>query len=89
MKIDAWQQNQGNSTLLIYTPWSIVVPNMKSPRNPKDKRRFVEATQWLRPVTRWAARFSLNSPTWIPVFIRNTPLKLTALVLRTYNWAMR
>lgn len=62
---------------------------MKPSRNPKDKRRFVEATQWLRPVTRWSARFSLNAPQWVPAPVRNLPLKLTGLVLRTYNWVMR
>ena len=54
-----------------------------------DKQRFVNSTRWLRPFTRWATRFSLNSPSWLPAFIRNTPLKLTALVLRGYHRALR
>jgi len=54
-----------------------------------DKSRFVEKTRWLRPFTRWAARFSLNSPQWLPAVIRNTPLKMSSLVLRGYLLAMR
>jgi hypothetical protein len=54
-----------------------------------DKQRFVEATQWLRPVTRWAARFSLNAPRWVPESVRNGPLKLTSSVLRLYHWKMK
>lgn len=53
-----------------------------------DKHRFAE-TQWLRPYTRWATRFSLNSPRWMPTALRNTPLKLSSLILRGYHRAMR
>jgi len=54
-----------------------------------DKRRFVEKTSWLRPFTRWAARFSLNSPQWLPTVIRNAPIKTSSFVLRCYHMAMR
>lgn len=54
-----------------------------------DKRRFVESTRWLRPFTRWATRFSLNAPQWLPAWVRNAPLKLTSLVLRAYHRALR
>ncbi|NDP63099.1 hypothetical protein [Polaromonas sp.] len=49
----------------------------------------MKSTQWLRPVTRWATRFSLNSPQWLPTAVRNMPLKLTSLVLRSYYFLLR
>ncbi|MDD5480393.1 hypothetical protein [Rhodoferax sp.] len=54
-----------------------------------DQRRFVQSTQWLRPVTRWATRFSLNAPRWLPAALRHAPLRLTSLVLRGYHRAQR
>ncbi len=54
-----------------------------------DKQRFVKATQWLRPYTRWATRFSLNSPQWLPAWVRHAPLKLSALILRGYHRFLR
>jgi hypothetical protein len=54
-----------------------------------DKQRFVNATQWLRPYTRWATRFSLNSPQWLPAWVRHAPLKLSALILRGYHRFLR
>ncbi len=59
------------------------------PLRMKNNRRFVELTAWLRPFTRWATRFSLNSPPWLPTVVRNAPLKLIALVLRCYHLALR
>jgi hypothetical protein len=53
------------------------------------KQRFMKATQWLRPVTRWSTRFSLNSPKWVPAALRHAPLRLTSLVLRGYHLALR
>ena len=53
------------------------------------KQKFMQATQWLRPVTRWSTRFSLNSPKWLPAFVRHAPLRVTSLVLRGYHLAMR
>lgn len=55
----------------------------------RPQQRFVNATQWLRPVTRWATRFSLNAPQWLPAAVRNTPLRLTSLVLKAYHLALR
>ena len=54
-----------------------------------SQQRFVQSTQWLRPVTRWATRFSLNSPQWLPAVVRHAPLKLTSLVLRGYHLVLR
>jgi hypothetical protein len=49
---------------------------MNKPNNP------VKPTQWLRPVIRWATRFSLAAPKWLPDFVRFAPLRSTAFVLR-------
>ncbi|HOE40961.1 MAG TPA: hypothetical protein PLB25_04940 [Rhodoferax sp.] len=54
-----------------------------------DQHRFVAKTSWLRPYTRWAARFALASPRWVPAALRNTPLKLSSLILRGYHRALR
>ncbi len=54
-----------------------------------DKQRFIKATQWLRPYTRLATRFSLNAPQWLPAGLRHAPLKLSALILRGYHRALR
>jgi hypothetical protein len=54
-----------------------------------DQKRFVASTQWLRPYTRWATRFSISSPRWVPAVLRNAPLKLSSLVLRGYHRALR
>jgi len=54
-----------------------------------DKQRFVQSTSWLRPVTRWATRVSLNSPQWIPAVLRRAPLRLVGLILRGYHLKMK
>jgi hypothetical protein len=53
-----------------------------------DKKRYVESTMWLRPFTRWATRFAMNSPQWLPERVRNAPLKLSARILRKYHQKM-
>ena len=58
-------------------------------KSPAQQQRFMKSIQWLRPVTRWATRFSMNSPQWLPAAVRNTPLKLTSLVLRGYYFVLR
>jgi hypothetical protein len=50
----------------------------------KDSRRAIPTPGWLRPAIRWSSRFSLNSPEWLPQAVRKMPLKLSALVLRSY-----
>lgn len=60
-----------------------------TPMPPEAKRRFVEKTSWLRPYTRWATRFALNTPRWLPAGLRNAPLKLSSLILRGYHRKMR
>lgn len=54
-----------------------------------QQQRFVRATQWLRPVTRWATRFALSAPQWLPAALRHAPLKFTSLLLRGYHRVLR
>lgn len=54
-----------------------------------DKQKMAGATQWLRPYTRWSARFAMNAPAWVPGFIRNLPIKTVNLILRGYHRALR
>lgn len=54
-----------------------------------DARRFQARTAWLRPYTRWAARFALAAPAWLPDALRHAPLKLSNLILRGYHRALR
>lgn len=50
----------------------------------KPPRRVIAAPVWLRPAIRWATRLSMNAPAWVPGWLKNAPLRLTALVLRAY-----
>jgi len=54
-----------------------------------NNHRFVKSTQWMRPVIRWSTRFSLNSPRWLPSFVRHAPLRLSSFILRCYHLALR
>ncbi len=49
--------------------------------NSAEQIEFLKATAWLRPLTRWAAAFSLKTEGFLPVAIRNLPLKLVKWVL--------
>ena len=40
---------------------------MNQPNSP------VKPAQWMRPVIRWATRFSLAAPKWLPDFVRFAP----------------
>jgi hypothetical protein len=54
-----------------------------------DKTRFAERTRWLRPYTRWATRFAMDAPQWVPDVIRHAPLRLSSWVLRVYHRMLR
>ncbi len=55
----------------------------------RDPRRFIERTRWLKPYTRWATRFAMGTPQWLPAGIRNAPLRLSSYVLRCCHHWMR
>jgi hypothetical protein len=58
-------------------------------RGMTDKQKIAGATQWLRPYTRWSARFAMAAPAWVPGFIRHAPLKSVNLLLRGYQRLLR
>jgi len=41
----------------------------------------LQATAWLRPLTRWAAAFSIGSEGILPAWFRNLPLKVVKRIL--------
>jgi hypothetical protein len=49
--------------------------------NKAEQEKFLQATAWLRPVTRWAAAFSFKTQGFLPAVVRNIPLKLVKLIL--------
>ena len=53
--------------------------------NLSQQKEFLQATAWLRPYTRWAAAFSFKTEGFLPVAIRNLPLKLVKLVLARHH----
>lgn len=54
-----------------------------------DQQKYLQKTQWLRPLTRWAAAFSINTEGWLPAVVRNAPLKLVQRILRNYHQGMQ
>jgi hypothetical protein len=73
----------------VNTPKPTLASAKPSLMNAAEKKQFAEATQWVRPLTRWATRFSMNCPGWVPAGVRNAPLKLSALILKRYVKAHR
>lgn len=53
--------------------------------NFSQQKEFLQATAWLRPYTRWAAAFSFKTEGFLPVAIRNLPLKLVKLTLARHH----
>lgn len=73
----------------VNTPKPTLVSAKPGLMNAAEKKQFAEATQWVRPLTRWATRFSMNCPGWVPAGVRNAPLKLSALILKRYVKSQR
>jgi hypothetical protein len=61
--------------------------NCSSP--PPNTGRNFPTPSWFRPVVRWCAGFALNAPTWMPLPIRNAPLRMSSVLLRFYFRAIR
>jgi hypothetical protein len=53
--------------------------------NSQQQKEFLQATAWLRPFTKWAAAFSLNTSRFLPAVIRNLPLKVVKKILMGYQ----
>jgi hypothetical protein len=56
--------------------------------NSQQQKEFLQATAWLRPVTRWAAAFSIRSVGILPAGLRNLPLKIIKRILNNYQTRM-
>jgi len=56
--------------------------------NTQQQKEFLKATAWIRPITRWAAAFSIKTSGFLPAAIRNLPLKLVKRVLAGYQKRM-
>jgi hypothetical protein len=56
--------------------------------NSQQQKEFLQATAWLRPLTRWAAVFSIRSNGILPVWLRYLPLKIVKRVLVNYQSRM-
>lgn len=53
--------------------------------NSAEQKEFLQSTAWLRPVTRWAAGFSIRTEGLLPTPIRNLPLKMVKLILARHH----
>ncbi|PUE09280.1 hypothetical protein B9Z51_10310 [Limnohabitans sp. T6-5] len=49
--------------------------------NSQQQKEFLQATAWLRPLTRWAAALSIRSVGILPAWFRNLPLKIVKRIL--------
>ncbi len=56
--------------------------------NSQQQKEFLQATAWLRPLTRWAAAFSIHSVGILPAWFRNLPLKIVKRILANYQARM-
>ena len=53
--------------------------------NSAEQKEYLQATAWLRPLTRWAAAFSIKTEGFLPAAIRNFPLKLVKTALARHH----
>jgi hypothetical protein len=53
--------------------------------NSQQQKEFLQATAWLRPLTRWAAAFSIRLERILPAWFRNLPLKIVKRILANYQ----
>jgi hypothetical protein len=56
--------------------------------NSQQQKEFLQATVWLRPLTRGAAAFSIRSAGILPAWLRNLPLKIVKRILVNYQTRM-
>lgn len=54
-----------------------------------DPHKRQARLRWLQPYTRWATRYAMDAPQWLPAIIRHLPLRLASLVLRCSHWLAR
>jgi hypothetical protein len=56
--------------------------------NSQQQKEFLQATAWLRPLTRGTAAFSMGTARILPGWLRNLPLKIVKRVLVNYQTRM-
>lgn len=53
--------------------------------NSTQQKEFLEATAWIRPLTKWSAMFAFKTQGVLPMWIRNLPLKAVKNILNGYQ----
>ncbi|NBX99234.1 MAG: hypothetical protein EBQ83_03375 [Burkholderiaceae bacterium] len=53
--------------------------------NSSQQKEFLEATAWIRPLTKWSALFAFKTQGFLPMWIRNLPLKAVKKILTGYQ----
>ena len=43
--------------------------------NSEQQKEFLQETAWIRPLTKWSALFAFKTQGFLPMWIRNLPLK--------------
>ena len=53
--------------------------------NSEQQKEFLQATAWIRPLTKWSALFAFKTQSYLPMWIRNLPLKAIKKLLNGYQ----
>jgi hypothetical protein len=53
--------------------------------NSEQQKEFLQATAWIRPLTKWSALFAFKTQAYLPMWIRNLPLKVIQKLLNAYQ----
>jgi hypothetical protein len=53
--------------------------------NSEQQKEFLQATAWIRPLTKWSALFAFKTQSYLPMWIRNLPLKAIKKLLTGYQ----
>jgi hypothetical protein len=60
----------------------MTLPTAPTPKPAPPQAKLAPA--WQRPLVRWATRFSLAAPRWLPTWLRHAPMKAISYALRVY-----
>jgi hypothetical protein len=52
--------------------------------NSEQQKEFLQASAWLRPLTKWSAGFAFQTQGFLPMWIRKLPLKVIQKILNAY-----
>jgi hypothetical protein len=53
--------------------------------NSEQQKEFLQATAWIRPLTKWSALFAFKTQSYLPMWIRDLPLKAIKKLLNGYQ----